>query len=111
MTNVHEFDGKVQLPYLQKVLPHRRKTLLVLLATLLQHADAKRMCVLITNQIGKVQDVDPKNNNYQSSLLLTYCFLWVPLEALEEQLLDMFRTGRCIQGQVVRFSQLLLCFV
>jgi len=110
MKNVHEFDGQLKLPYLPDVAIPKRRWVLAELQTSMTHKEAKDMCVIITRQIGKAQDVDPKNNNYESSLLLMYCFLWVPPEAIEEQLLDMFRTGRCIQGQIVRLVQLLLAF-
>ena len=96
--NVHQFDGMLPPGGTQIEIDVReRKKIFSKYTPTLSRKESKHMVDIIVNQIGKSSDIDLKNHSYEASLLLAWCFLNVPVDVLEEQLVDMYLMGKCVQ--------------
>jgi hypothetical protein len=115
--DVHEFDGQYKIK-LQYKIPDIQKINLFkwLLLTMKYKLNSNNNGLLvITNNIGKLENYDNITGIFADDLLVNICVLLVHkksedrlyiLKLLDEQMTDMFNLGQCSQGRVTRLFQI-----
>ena len=112
-TNVHQFDGKIDIK-LNKTFNNQEK--LALITKIIyefrnKNPNALKMLIIIKDTIIKnTKDNYDDTNNIDASDVLANILsgnnVTELYDLLEEQLVDMFTLGQCAQGRVGRLIQI-----
>lgn len=111
MKNVHEYDGKLLIPELNKFDDNYKITQIKELLPKLTKINAVKMLQKIGQAIiiKSDENIDQENNVDASDILaniLSKNYINI-INLLDEQLDDMFLLGQCPQGRTTRLLQIL----